>query len=157
MQTGIYAVLATGLVVALMTAVMTDLRARIIPNRLTLAIGLAAPLWWWSSGLPLWPGAAVQLALGGLALAAFFGVFAIGAMGGGDVKLIAALGLWLLPGDFLRMLMWMALAGGLLTLAMLAWHKLRRLSEQPEIPYGVAIVAATLPVFAERYFYHLGP
>lgn len=151
-----YSVLAGALIAALLYAIWTDLRERIIPNPLNAGIALAAPLWWWSTGIGLWPGVPVQLAVAGVALLLFLGAFAMGAMGGGDVKLIAALGLWLLPLDFLQMLVWMAIGGGVLTLVVLAWHRLRRAEGRPEIPYGVAIACATIPLIAERYVYQFG-
>ena len=46
------------------------------------------------------------------------------------------------------MLAWMAIAGGILTLVMLAAHAARRAPQRPEIPYGIAIVGATLAVLA---------
>ena len=147
-------ILAAGLIAALGYATWTDIRARIIPNPLNAAIALAAPLWWWASGLEPWPGAAIQVAMALTALIVFIGIFALGAMGGGDVKLIAALGLWLLPVDMLRMLVWMSLAGGAITIGMLIAHKLRNTTGRPEIPYGVAIALATAPLIAERYIYH---
>ncbi|WP_419825842.1 A24 family peptidase [Sphingomonas sp.] len=156
MQVVIHMLLAIGLVAALGIAIWTDLRARIIPNWLNAGIALSAPLWWWSIGLSPWPGAAIQLGLAAIALALFVAAFAAGAMGGGDVKLIAALGLWLLPPDFLRMLVWMSVAGGIVTVATLAWHRLARAEGRPEIPYGVAIACATVPIFAERYLYQFG-
>jgi prepilin peptidase CpaA len=156
MHQPLLALLAGGLIAALATAIVTDLRSRIIPNALNAGIALAAPLWWWTTGIDLWPGAAIQLGVAGVALAVFMAAFAIGAMGGGDVKLIAALGLWLLPLDFLTMLVWMAVGGGVLTVATIVWHKLRHGEGKPEIPYGVAIALATIPIFAERYLYHSG-
>jgi prepilin peptidase CpaA len=69
-------------------------------------------------------------------------------MGGGDVKLLAALGLWLPLTKMLILLEWMALGGGLLTLGMLMAHRLRKAPGKPEIPYGVAIVGAGLLVVA---------
>jgi prepilin peptidase CpaA len=147
-------ILAAGLIVALGYAIWTDLRARIIPNPLNAGIALAAPIWWWAIGLEPWPGAAIQIALAAIALIVFIGLFALGAMGGGDVKLIGALGLWLLPLDMLRMLVWMSLAGGALTVVMLIAHKIRKYEGRPEIPYGVAIALATAPLIAERYIYH---
>ncbi len=152
----LFALLAGGLIAALVLAIVTDLRARIIPNALNAAIALAAPLWWWTSGLDLWPGAALQIGVAGAALAVFMAAFALGAMGGGDVKLIAALGLWLLPLDFLTMLVWMAIGGGVLTVGTLVWHKARHGAGRPEIPYGVAIAVAAIPIFAQRYLYHFG-
>jgi prepilin peptidase CpaA len=147
-------IMAAGLLAALGYATWTDIRARIIPNPLNAGIALAAPLWWWASGLEPWPGAAIQVAMAAVALILFIGAFALGAMGGGDVKLIAALGLWLLPIDMVRMLVWMSLAGGALTIGMLIAHKIRRSKDRLEIPYGVAIAFATAPLIAERYIYH---
>jgi prepilin peptidase CpaA len=153
MQTALTGLLTGGLVAALVYAMWTDLRARIIPNPLNAGIALAAPLWWWACGVAPWPGIAIQLAVAGVALLIFAGAFAIGAMGGGDVKLIVALGLWLAPLDFMRMIVWMSIGGGVLTAIMLVRHKLRKIETPLEIPYGVAIAIATIPVLAERYFY----
>jgi prepilin peptidase CpaA len=69
-------------------------------------------------------------------------------MGGGDVKLLAALGLWLPLIKMLVLLEWMALGGGLLTLGMVIAHRLRKSPEKLEIPYGVAIVGAGLLIVA---------
>jgi prepilin peptidase CpaA len=157
MQTALIGLMAGGLIAALAYATWTDLRARIIPNPLNAGIALAAPLWWWASGLTPWPGVAIQLALAGVALLIFLGAFAIGAMGGGDVKLIAALGLWLVPLDFMRMIVWMSIGGGLLTVIMLIRHRIRNDQDLLEIPYGVAIAIATIPVLAERYIYQFTP
>jgi len=153
MQTALTGLLTGGLIAALLYATWTDIRARIIPNPLNAGIALAAPLWWWACGVAPWPGIAIQLAVACVALLIFAGAFAIGAMGGGDVKLIVALGLWLAPLDFMKMIVWMSIGGGILTVAMLVRHKLRRIETPLEIPYGVAIAIATIPVLAERYFY----
>jgi prepilin peptidase CpaA len=76
----------------------------------------------------------------------FAGCFFLGWMGGGDVKLLAALALWLPLEKMAGLLVWMAVGGGVLTLAMLIAHRLRRAEGRPEIPYGVAIVGAALLV-----------
>ena len=65
-------------------------------------------------------------------------------MGGGDVKLIAALGLWFPPNNMINLLVIMSIFGGILTLAMLIHHRITRKSGRPEIPYGIAISAAGL-------------
>jgi prepilin peptidase CpaA len=70
-------------------------------------------------------------------------------MGGGDVKLIGALALWLPAQPLMFMLVLMSLGGGVLTLVMLAEHKLLRRKGPIEVPYGVAIVAATLLTLRE--------
>lgn len=156
MQTALIGIMAGGLITALAYATWTDLRSRTIPNPLNAGIALAAPLWWWACGVAPWPGVAIQITLGATALLIFMGAFALGAMGGGDVKLIAALGLWLVPTAFFQMIVWMSLGGGLLTLGMLIWHRLRKAETPLEIPYGVAIAAAAAPVLAQRYIYHFG-
>lgn len=135
------------LAMLLIVAAIADARARIIPNRLNLTIALLAPLYWWTAGVS---GGAMMLhlafAVGALVL--FGALFACGMMGGGDVKLITALALWLPPMAMLTMLVWMTIAGGVLTLAMLAVHIVRRMPGRPEIPYGLAIVGATFAVLA---------
>ena len=152
MQTALTGLLTGSLIAALLYATWTDVRARIIPNPLNAGIALAAPLWWWASGMTLWHDVPVQLAVASVALLVFAGAFAIGAMGGGDVKLIVALGLWLVPSHFAKMIVWMSIGGGILTIAMLVRHKLRRIETPLEIPYGVAIALAAIPVLAEPYF-----
>lgn len=133
---------------ALLYAAWGDLRTRTIPNALNAAIALAAPLWWLTSGHAVWPDMAIQIGMALGLFTLFALVFMLGAMGGGDVKLIAAIALWLPPFAMLSMLQVMAIAGGLLTLIMLVDHKRRRAPGRPEVPYGVAIAGATLWVVA---------
>ena len=143
--------LLVGLAIALVIAAFTDLRRRQIDNWLNAAIALGAPLFWWASGVSLWPGVAIQL---GVALAAFMvlaGLFALRAMGGGDVKLLTALALWIEPGLFLQLLIVMALAGGLLTIVLGAWHVMRRQRDKLAVPYGVAISIGGLWLLAIHY------
>jgi prepilin peptidase CpaA len=131
--------LLIALAIALVFAAFTDIRRRQIDNWLNAAIALAAPAFWWSSGLSLWPDVAMQL---GVALAAFAllaGLFALKMMGGGDVKLLTALALWIPWDIFIQLLMVMAIAGGVLTIVMGMWHIMRRQRDRLAIPYGVAI------------------
>jgi prepilin peptidase CpaA len=139
------------LAILLLVAAVTDLKARIIANRLNLAIALLAPAYWWASGLAPWPDMAIQAALGIAVFAIFAGLFALGWMGGGDVKLLAALGLWLPLVPLLRMLIAMSVLGGVLTLIVIAVHRFRKLETNPEVPYGVAIAIAGLWVIGEPY------
>ena len=149
-QIGLLAALGVGL----LYASYTDLRSRIIENWLNLAIALAAPLYWWASGLSLWPDVAIQLGFGLGITAVFAGFFALGAMGGGDVKLLGALALWFAPLTFLSLLIVMSILGGILTLIFLERHKRAKTEGQPEIPYGVAISMAGLWIIYERYLNH---
>ncbi|MGZ8337759.1 MAG: prepilin peptidase, partial [Allosphingosinicella sp.] len=79
--------------------------------------------------------------------------FAMGAMGGGDVKLIGALALWLPWQAVLLMIVIMSLAGGALTLAMVVRKKLARSKAPIEVPYGVAIAFGGLWLIAQRFLY----
>ena len=144
--------LLVALAIALVTAAITDLRSRQIANWLTGTVALGAPLFWWASGLSLWPDVALQLGIAALAFAILAGLFALRAMGGGDVKLLTALALWVAPLQFGQLIVLMALLGGALTLAFGAWHIMRRRKDRLAIPYGVAISAAGLWILAAHYF-----
>lgn len=137
-------------------AAVSDAQRRIIPNWLTAIVALLAIPYWLSAGMTLWPEIALQLALAAGVLVIFAGLFALGLMGGGDVKLLAALALWLPLPRFIELIVIMSLAGGLLTLAMVVRHKWQRRLGQPEIPYGLAIVAAAAWAFSEPFFNHFG-
>ncbi len=143
--------LLMALAIALLVAAFTDIRRRQIDNWLTGGIALAAPLFWWAGGLALWPDIALQFGVAIAAFAVLAGLFAVGWMGGGDVKLLTALALWIAPTAFLQLLVVMALAGGVLTVVMFFWHTARRQKERLAIPYGVAIAFAGLWVLAVNY------
>lgn len=143
--------LLIALAIALLFAAFTDIRSRQISNKLNLAIAIGAPIFWWSSGLALWPDVAIQLGVALAAFAVLAGLFAMGLMGGGDVKLLTALALWIEPTAFVQLVIIMALAGGVLTIVMGAWHFLRRQKERLAIPYGVAIAFGGLWVLAANY------
>ena len=138
----------------LIAASVTDLRARIISNRLNLTVAALAPVWWIANGLPLWPGMAMQLGLGLIVFVLFALLFAIGCMGGGDVKLLGALALWFPWQAILSMLMLMAVLGGVVTIITVVHHRMTRRLGQPQIPYGIAISLAALWLIGERYLNH---
>lgn len=135
--------LAVVLAALLLAAGIEDARTREISNAKNAAIALLAPAWWWALGLG-WGEMAVQVAMAAVVLAVFLGVFAAGWMGGGDVKMIAALALWLPLGGFVQMLMVMSVLGGAITLALLVERRWQRRIGAVEVPYGVAIAAAAL-------------
>jgi prepilin peptidase CpaA len=105
-------------VVALMigfAACVTDVRSRRIPNLLTFGAAVAGivvhvTLSGWSGFL---------LSVGGwfLGLALFLPFFVLGGMGGGDVKLLAALGAWLGPRDAFFLAIYASMAGGVMAIA----------------------------------------
>lgn len=139
------------LALLLVVAAVIDVRTYTISNRLNLAVAGLAPLYWLSVGLPLWPGVAVQLTVAAGVFTLLAGLFYAGLMGGGDVKLAAALALWFSPASTLKFLVFMSLAGGVVTLAVLGLHRARGKSGKPEIPYGVAIAAGGLAILAQRF------
>lgn len=140
--------------ILLLAAAISDLRARMISNYLNLAIALAALPLWWLGGLSLWPDIGFQLAAALGIFLLFFALFAFGAMGGGDVKMIGAVMLWVPLPLILPSLMIMAIAGGLISAIMLVASKLRKNQSLIEVPYGVAIAVAGLWVLYEQYFNH---
>src|SRR3954469_1974618 len=127
-------ILLAGLAALLVTAAVIDVRTFTISNRLNLTVALLAPLYWLSVALSPWPGIAIQLAAGATVFALLAGAFYAGMMGGGDVKLAAALALWFSPSGTIKFLVLMSLAGGVLTLGILAWHRMRQREGRPEIP-----------------------
>lgn len=137
------------LLILLLSAGIEDARTREIANWKNAVIALLAPVWWVSIGIPAWPGMAIQFGIAFAVFALFCVVFHFGQMGGGDVKLIGALALWLPLTPLLQMLLIMSLAGGVLTLIMLADHKIRKNQRILEVPYGVAIVIGGLAVLRE--------
>ena len=55
------------------------------------------------------------------------------------------------PSGTLKFLVLMSLAGGVLTLGILAWHRAQRREGRPEIPYGVAIAFGGLAILTQRF------
>ncbi|MBC9034991.1 prepilin peptidase [Sphingomonas sp. JC676] len=134
------------LVLLLVSAGVQDARFREIANWKNIAIALLAPLWWWANGLALWPDMAIQLGVAAIVFAFFAGAFAIGQMGGGDVKLIGALALWLPLQPLVSMMMTMALIGGGLTLLMVADQWVRRGHGMPKPKKGALAVLLVLGI-----------
>lgn len=145
--------LLAALAIALIIAAFTDLKSRKIANWLNGTIALGAPVFWWASGMTLLPAGltffeptsiVMQLGLALIVFLLLTILFAIRAMGGGDVKLLTALALWIAPYAYLQLLVMMALLGGVLTLGFGFWHLARRQRDKLTIPYGVAISLAGL-------------
>jgi prepilin peptidase CpaA len=100
--------------------------------------------------IALWQNFAVMAAL----LLLGMPLFATGKMGGGDVKLIAATGLWFDFSGALLAVAWILIAGGLLAVIVIlvrlyGWEdktreKVRLLKRKGGIPYGVAITSGAL-------------
>ena len=142
------------LAILLLWAAVVDIRTRTIANRLNLAIALMAPLFWWAMGVDPWPDAAIRVGVAVAIFLLFALAFQLGAMGGGDVKLAAALALWFAPGDTLLLVVLMSLAGGVLTAIVMIEHKIKKTQGRPEVPYGVAIAFGGLWLLAQRFLNH---
>lgn len=146
-----------------------DLRTRRIPQVLTLGGALAGLVFHvvnggWNAGVASVAGWAVGIAI-------FFLPFALGGLGGGDVKLLGAIGAWLGPMNALWVGLYAGAAGGVLAVfvaltkgylfqavgnvgMMLAYWRLNGVKPLPEITlehsrgprlaYAVPILAGTL-------------
>ena len=128
------------LALLLVSAGIEDARTREIANWKNATVALLAPLWWVTAGLnPVTQGGIAVLVFGLFCIA-----FHFGQMGGGDVKLIGALALWLPPTPLMAMLLVMSIVGGVVTLLIVIEHKIKKNKGVIEIPYGVAIAIAGL-------------
>lgn len=133
-------------------AAIVDVRSRRIPNWLTASLvlsGLVLNVWRFGPS-----GAVLALAGVALGLAILLPLYAMHAMGAGDVKLLAGLGAVLGPQVLISVAIYGALAGGLISAIMLA-RSGRLLSVMKEIliehrpptrggmtsPYAVAIAS----------------
>ena len=139
------------LAILLVYAAVVDVRTFTISNRLNLAIALMAPIFWLPVGLPLWPDAAIQVAVAAGVFALLAVAFYAGMMGGGDVKLAAALALWFAPATTVVFLVYMSIGGGVLTLVVLVLHRMKKKAGKPEVPYGVAIAFGALAILIQRF------
>lgn len=161
--------------IVLVIATFTDLRSRRIPNWLVfpfMIVGIAVSGWFHG-----WSGLGHSLAgfaLGGL----LFGILSMmGGMGMGDVKLCAAIGAWVGPGQLMIALVLTGITGGIMALVWAACGgflgelfsgagdlvfglKKRGLRPHPELvldnpltrkmPYAPAIAIGTLVSFFSR-------
>jgi prepilin peptidase CpaA len=139
------------LALLLVVAAVVDVRTFTISNRMNLAVALMAPLFWWSVHLPLWPDAGLQVAIAAGVFALLAVAFYAGMMGGGDVKLAAALALWFTPETTLTFLIYMSIAGGALTVVVMVLHRARKKAGKPQVPYGVAIAIGGLIILIQRF------
>ena len=147
--------LALALALLLLWAAIVDLRTRTIPDWVSIAIAAMAPLFWWGAGVDFYPDVIERLCGAYLVFALFFGMFCLGGMGGGDVKLGTAVALWFAPLATLTFVVFTSIAGGLITV--IAWihhHKIRQAEGKTEVPYGVAIALGGIWLLAQRFLNH---
>jgi prepilin peptidase CpaA len=154
---------------ALFYGFASDVKSLKIPNAVSIAV---LALFFLNYGLLGSPqDISKHLLTGGCALILGFVIYALGFMGAGDIKLIAALMLWAGPRDAYAFLVVMALIGGLFAALLLVTRKViitwpsasryipsRRLKNWATrgiVPYGIAICTAGLilmpPFFAQAH------
>ena len=141
------------LVLLVCAAAWSDVRSRRVPNRLTVAgLLIALSLRVLLGLLPLWQGV-----LGaGLALGISIVLFALGIIGGGDAKLLTAVGAFLGPAGFVGALAVSCVVGAAMALGDAAdvvafWRAFGRGSARRvstpgalTVPFGVAIAVGAI-------------
>ena len=145
----------------MIAAAVWDVTTFTIPNRLSAALVLLFPAVAMLSGMGL-DAFAAHAGTGLVALLAGKAMFAFRLVGGGDAKLAAAALLWLGPAAAPAFLLWTAIAGGLLALALIQFRRMplafqgmawaeRLHAPGAGVPYGLAIAAGAIaahPVLA---------
>jgi prepilin peptidase CpaA len=147
---------------ALVAAAMTDATTYLIPHRYPAAVAVAFALDALGKPAPVWLSGVAAAAL---LLAAGVVLFERGVLGGGDVKLMAAVALWARFDQLALMLLVTSFAGGALALAHLSPLRrfmparpgmavvegdLKSLMQRP-IPFGVAIAMGGIAVALTRF------
>ena len=149
-------VLLPGYVLMLGCAAFVDTMSLRLPNALTLSVAVLAlvsglfpfqPLDWWGSHV----GAGLIVLVAGMAM------FAWGKIGGGDVKLMAAVGMWHGLAQLPALLATIGVMGGIVSVAFLLLRQygfglvlaaynvnVQSLESGKGVPYGIAIVAGSL-------------
>ncbi len=150
----------------LLYAAINDIRSFTITNKLNIVFAACFLIFFLPLGLGF-KGLAIHA---GTALAAFaigFILFAIGAWGGGDAKLIGATALWLGPNAMLGYVIFTVLAGGVLAIILLVarffakkfglpksprWAR-QILRKRAQVPYGVALcIGGIFSVFNTTWY-----
>lgn len=150
--TGLQQLCVVLLCLTLLGASISDVRRYKIPNSLSITGVCLFLVWFLSGGSPQSWWAHTYPFL--LVFGATFAMFAVGAFGGGDVKLLAMLSLWAGADHVVYLLLIMALTGGLMAvliithiLIMRAFFRRSRLKiRNAKLPYGVAISVGGLAV-----------
>lgn len=144
-------VLNLTLLALLAGSVFSDLTRRLIPNFVCLGIFLLGLV----HAVLISSGAWIYSLVGcGVVLLGGLGLHQKKVLGGGDIKLISALSVWLLPIELTRFVLSIMVAGGLVGAAYLAVGFVRRLRDKQApaaagVPYALAIVGGFLALRPE--------
>lgn len=143
---------------AMIIGACSDLYRYEIPDEVSIAIAVAFFPAAWAAGLGFGD-ALIGLAVGFGCLVIGIGLFALNMFGGGDVKLLAAAAIWAGWEGLPAYVFLVAISGGLLSLVLLLFRRIRlpaRLdgiawihaihTPGNSVPYGVAIAAGGLVV-----------
>ena len=146
---------------AMIYAAVSDITTMTISNWISIVLIVSFPVLALAAGMS-WSEMGWHFVAGGLLLAAGFALFAFNIIGGGDAKLLAAAGLWFGWSDLSHLLVYTALCGAPICIALLAFRNwplperlqnvkwLGRLHTAGEgLPYGVAICAAGLILYGD--------
>ena len=143
-------------------AAISDTLSMTIANRisavLVLTFAAVAPLTGMDWALYGW-----HFAAAGLVLAATFGLFVLGGMGGGDAKLLAATALWMgMTPSLVEYLIYTSIAGGVLTILIVMYRNSRFevlsghnmflrhfANESKGVPYGIALGIGGMIAFSD--------
>lgn len=143
-------------------AAVSDMLSMTIANRVSIVLvatfAIVAPL----TGMD-WSVFGLHFAAGAIVLAVTFVLFAIGGMGGGDAKLLAATSVWMGLGiPLVEYLVYASIMGGVLTVAILTYRSslfhtylgrnmfLRHFADdQKGVPYGIALGIGGLMAFPD--------
>ncbi len=136
-----------------------DLFTMTIPNRISIVLVAAFCVAAAMTGIG-WQALASHVGAGLLMLTIGIGMFAMGWLGGGDAKLLAATALWVGFEQLVPYLIVAGIAGGLLAIVILIYRSimpplwlvrqrwaLHLHSAKTGIPYGIALAAAGLHVY----------
>jgi prepilin peptidase CpaA len=110
-----------GAVLVALLGAITDVRSARLPNRLTYSAIFAALVLREAFGG--WAGLKSGLLGVGIAGGIFCVLYVMGAMGGGDMKMMAAVGAWIGSTHILTVLIVIALAGGVLALVSMIFNR----------------------------------
>jgi prepilin peptidase CpaA len=137
-------------------ACFSDLFTMRISNRICLAIATLFPFFAFSTGMEL-STTGTHFLTGFIVLFISFSLFATGWIGGGDAKLVAAIGIWVGFGQIWEYVAISSVLGGALTVALLSMrqHPLPAFAARQQwllhlhdkktgIPYGIALGIASL-------------
>ena len=148
----------------MLAASWSDLTSMTIPNWISLVLVagffVLIPFTW-----PGWAEFGTHILVGLMFFAIGVGMFAMGWMGGGDAKLLAATSLWWVWADLPYYLFYTAIAGGVLALFLIIGRKYlpvrllttdwlhRMFKDEKRMPYGLALAFGALVTLPKSQMY----